>query len=245
MYNRDSGGPAGAVPQSSAGRGFGGRSLQSSVGKPPISSMGRNNAPISRAGLTTGAAGGGLGGDARPMTSVSGAGFQSKEKAASGNFDPLNMNKGAAAPLAEKSDNSPEDKAKEMEKNVHRLIEASAEAISLKDKRRGLEKAKEAGKAERSLCKFRDSKGLSEQISLELTFAVTFNIANAYYYNKMYDEAIETYKAIVKNRDYPQAGRLRVNIGNIYFDQKKYPQAIKEYRMALDQIPATNKDLRF
>ncbi len=207
--------------------------------------MGRNNAPISRAGLTTGAAGGGLGGDARPMTSVSGAGFQSKEKAASGNFDPLNMNKGAAAPLAEKSDNSPEDKAKEMEKNVHRLIEASAEAISLKDMRRGLEKAKEAGKAERSLCKFRDSKGLSEQISLELTFAVTFNIANAYYYNKMYDEAIETYKAIVKNRDYPQAGRLRVNIGNIYFDQKKYPQAIKEYRMALDQIPATNKDLRF
>ena len=100
MNNRDSGGPAGAVPQSSAGRGFGGRSLQSSVGKPPISSMGRNNAPISRAGLTTGAAGGGLGGDARPMTSVSGAGFQSKEKAASGNFDPLNMNKGAAAPLA-------------------------------------------------------------------------------------------------------------------------------------------------
>jgi intraflagellar transport protein 88 len=53
------------------------------------------------------------------------------------------------------------------------------------------------------------------------------------------------YKAIVKNRDYPQAGRLRVNIGNIMFDQKKYPQAIKEYRMALDQIPATSKDLRF
>ncbi len=245
----DSGGP-GAVPVSSAGRGGlgiglgGGRPPQSSAGRPPISSMGRNNAPASRAGLTTGAAGGGLGGDARPMTSVSGAGFQSKEKAP-GNFDPLNMNKGAAAPLAEKCDNSPEDKAKDMEKNVHRLIEASAEAIYLKDMRRGLEKAKEAGKAERSLCKFRDSKGLSEQISLELTFAVTFNIANAYYYNKMYDEAIETYKAIVKNRDYPQAGRLRVNIGNIYFDQKKYPQAIKEYRMALDQIPATNKELRF
>ena len=61
----------------------------------------------------------------------------------------------------------------------------------------------------------------------------------------MFDEAIETYKAIVKNRDYPQAGRLRVNIGNIYFDQKRYPQAIKEYRMALDQIPATGKDLRY
>ena len=61
----------------------------------------------------------------------------------------------------------------------------------------------------------------------------------------MFDEAIETYKAIVKNRDYPQAGRLRVNMGNIYYDQKKYPQAIKEYRMALDQINTQGKDLRF
>ena len=232
------------MPQSSAGRGLG-RPLQSSSGRPPMSSLGRNQpVPMSRAGLTTGAAGGGLGGEARPMTSVSGAGFQSAGKDQR-NFDPLNMNKGAAAPLAEKSDNSPDDKAKEMEKNVHRLLEESAEAISLKDMRRGLEKAKEAGKAERSLCKFRESKGLADQISLELTFAVTFNIANAYYHNKMFDEAIETYKAIVKNRDYPQAGRLRVNIGNIYFDQKRYPQAIKEYRMALDQIPATGKDLRF
>ena len=51
--------------------------------------------------------------------------------------------------------------------------------------------------------------------------------------------------AIVKNKAFPQSGRLRVNMGNIYFEQKKYPIAIKMYRMALDQIPATAKEIRF
>ncbi len=211
-----------------------------------MSSMGRNNAPMSRAGLTTGAMGGGLG-DARPMTSVSGAGFQSSagKDQNRGSFDPLQMNKGGTQPLAEKSENSPEDKAKELEKSVHRLIEASAEALANKDVRGALEKAKEAGKAERNLCKFRESKNLSDHINLELTYAICFNLANAYYHNKMYEEALQTYNLIVKNKSYPQSGRLRVNMGNIYFDQKKYPQAIKMYRMALDQIPATGKELRF
>lgn len=179
------------------------------------------------------------------MTSVSGAGYHGGKKDSKGAFDPLNVvGKGPAPPLAEKSDNSPEDKAKEMEKKVHRLMEASAEAVVAKDMLRALEKAKEAGKAERALCKFRESKGLSEQINLDLTYAICFNLANAYYHNKMYDEALNTYSLIVKNKQYPQSGRLRVNMGNIYYEQKKYPQAIKMYRMALDQIPATGKELR-
>ena len=227
----------GAPPQSSAGRNAFGTAAG---GRPLMSSMGR-------AGLTTGQAGGGLGGEARPMTSVSGAGFQSASKEQNrGTFDPMGAaSKGPAAPLAERSDNSPEDKAKEMEKTVHRLIEASAEALSLKDTRGALEKAKEAGKAERNLCKFRESKNLTDQINLELTYAICFNLANAYYHNKMYDDALRTYNLVVKNKAYPQSGRLRVNMGNIYYDQKKYPMAIKMYRMALDQIPATSKELRF
>jgi hypothetical protein len=49
--------------------------------------------------------------------------------------------------------------------------------------------------------------------------------------------------AIVRNKDYPQSGWLRVNMGNIYLEQKKYPTAIKMYRMALDQIAATAKEV--
>lgn len=57
-----------------------------------------------------------IGGEARPMTSVSGAGYQSKKQ---GTFDPLNQGHGPAPPLAEKADNGPEDLAKEMERQVY------------------------------------------------------------------------------------------------------------------------------
>jgi len=209
--------------------------------RPIMTAMGNKGAmPASRMGLTTAQGGGSS--DARPMTSVSGAGYSASRDRS---FDPLNIGKGPAPPLSEKSDNSSEDKAKEMEKGVHRLIEASADAIVTMDLQKALEKAKEAGKAERALCKFRESHSLTEHINYDLTYAVCFNLANAYFHNKMYDEALNTYNLIVKNKQYPQSGRLRVNMGNIYYEQKKYPQAIKMYRMALDQIPATGKELRF
>ena len=60
-------------------------------------------------------------------------------------FDPLKQRAvGPAPPLAEKSDNSPEDLAREMEKQVNHLIEASAEAALQRDAVQALERAKEA-----------------------------------------------------------------------------------------------------
>lgn len=147
--------------------------------------------------------------------------------------------------MAEKSDNGPEYTAKDMEKKVHRLLEASAQAAVDNDNLRCLEKAKEAGKAERALCKYKETHGLSEQINIDLTYSIFFNLAHAHYLNHMYEEALNTYKVIVKNKQYPQSGRLRINMGNIYYDQKLYQQAIKMYRMALDQIPQTGRELRF
>jgi len=139
----------GKPPATAAARG----AMASSMGRgPPGTAAARGFPPGTAARMGTAAQGGG-GSDARPMTSVSGAGYKGDKDPRSKNFDPLNIGKGPAPPLAEKSDNSHEDKAKEMEKNVHRLIEASAEAITAKDFTRGLEKAKEAGKAERALCK--------------------------------------------------------------------------------------------
>lgn len=205
---------------------------------------GKFGAPASRAGLGTSAGYGG-GGEARPMTSVSGAGYKGNLSKDNKVFDPLNIGRGPAPPLAEKADNSHEDKAKDMEKKVHRLIEESAKALVEKEYQRALEKAKEAGKFERQLTKFRESHNLSDQINYDLTYSICVNLANTYFYNKMYDEALNTYQLIVKNKQYPQSGRLRVNMGNIYYEQKKYPQAIRMYRMALDQIPSTGKELRY
>jgi len=212
-------------------------------GRPPQSSLGGRMTgqapPMSR--MMTGQAGGG---EARPMTSVSGAGFTSKGNAQK-TFDPMGVaSRGPAPALATKSDNSPEDMAKEMEKQVNGLIENSAEAAVRGDLTEAQEKAKEAAKKERQLCKHREQHGLVDQINLDLTYSVCFNLANAYHLNGMYEEALHTYSLIVKNKQYPQAGRLRVNMGNIYYEQKKYTNAIKMYRMALDQIPNTGKEIR-
>lgn len=232
--------------KSSFGKPVGGRggSIGTSAGRPLASSMGRNsNVPLaSRAGLTTGRQNAGQ--DARPMTSTTRAGFSSTS-ADGKSFDPLNIGKGPAPPLAEKSENSPEDKARELERKVHKLIEETAEAVVEKDHQKTLEKAKEAGKAERALCKFRETNSLMDQMNTDLTYTICYNLANAYYHNQQYDEALNTYQIIVKSKTYAQSGRLRINMGTIYHEQKKYPQAIKMFRMALDQVPATNKDLRF
>lgn len=59
-----------------------------------------------------------------------------------------------------------------------------------------------------------------------------------------YAEALGIYNVLTKNKVFQLSGRLKTNIGNIYFQQKQYLKAIKMYRMALDQIPITNQDLK-
>jgi intraflagellar transport protein 88 len=137
-----------------------------------------------------------------------------------------------------------EENIKALEKKVHQLLEESCNSLEAGQAPLALEKAKEAGKKERQLTKQREQAGFNDQINLDLTYCVLFNLANQYHANKMYQEALNSYAIIVKNKMFNQSGRLRVNMGNIYFEQKKYSQAIKMYRMALDQIPNTNKELR-
>lgn len=139
---------------------------------------------------------------------------------------------------------SPEDTAKEMEAKVHSLLEASAEAAAKGDAVQTLERAKECVRREKALVKFKDTNGLSDSINLDLTFSVNLNLAQAYHINKMHTEALNTYTGLVKNKQFVQGSRLRINMGNIYSEEKKYSQAIKQYRMAVDQIPASNKNLK-
>ncbi|KAK6042391.1 tetratricopeptide repeat protein [Cooperia oncophora] len=72
----------------------------------------------------------------------------------------------------------------------------------------------------------------------------TFQFAQQYMANDMANEALNTYQIIVKNKMFPNSGRLKVNIGNIYFKKKDYNKAIKYYRMALDQVPSIQKETR-
>ncbi|GAQ81294.1 hypothetical protein KFL_000760230 [Klebsormidium nitens] len=216
------------------------RPLASSSGRPPGTAMLR--VPMTASRPMTGSDP-----NARPMTSMKGAGFSSQPRPNStGRFDPLNQAaKGPAPALQKKSEASPEEQCREMERKVNRLLEESAELSLAGDHDGALEKAKEAGKRERLLCKQREQANLADQINGDLTFAVCFNLAHQYHQNKLYSEALDAYTQVVKNKQFPQAGRLRVNMGNIYCEQRKYPQAIKMYRMALDQLPATQKETRY
>ena len=188
---------------------------------------------------------------ARPMTSIRAAGYTSSGRV--GTSAGLNAagystaGQGPAPPLETKTSNTPEDVAREMEKEVNELLEESATANVDKKPPLALDRAKKAAQKERKLGKHREQHQLMDQMNIDLTYAVCFNLAAQYEANEMYPEALNTYSLIVKNKQYAQSGRLRVNMGNIYFKQKppRYPTAIKMYRMALDQIPASGKEMRF
>nr|XP_045724480.1 intraflagellar transport protein 88 homolog [Mirounga angustirostris] len=140
--------------------------------------------------------------------------------------------------------NSPEEKIRQLEKKVNELVEESCIANSCGDLKLALEKAKDAGRKERVLVRQREQVTTPENINLDLTYSVLFNLASQYSANEMYAEALNTYQVIVKNKMFINAGRLKVNMGNIYLKQRNYSKAIKFYRMALDQIPSVHKEMR-
>eukprot|EP00750_Incisomonas_marina_P016648 INCI19252.1.p1 GENE.INCI19252.1~~INCI19252.1.p1 ORF type:complete len:825 (+),score=207.15 INCI19252.1:175-2649(+) len=184
----------------------------------------------------------------RPMTSIQNAGYKKKSGDGTGldDFAEEHGTRGPAPPLKEITDNGPEPKAKELEKQVNTLLEESAAAkvSDPPDFALAVEKAKQAGKKEAFLNKHREKHNLGDHINMDLTYAVCFNLADAYHKHGQIKEALSAYNVLVKNKQYPQSGRLRINMGNIYFEQQQYPTAIKMYKMALDQIRDTGKRLR-
>lgn len=90
----------------------------------------------------------------------------------------------------------------------------------------------------------REHNGGSFTHNFELTYSVLFNLANLYDLNELYVEALNTYTIMTKNKMFPNVSRLKMNMGNIYFKMSMYSKAIKMYRMALDQVPSNQKELR-
>ncbi|CAJ0948651.1 unnamed protein product, partial [Mesorhabditis belari] len=171
----------------------------------------------------------------RPMTAVRAAGYTSFAN---------KVQTAEAAKATEQKDESAEEKCRQMENKVMDLLKESIMAYDKKDYKASLEKAKEAGRKERAAVRMRESLSLVEQLNLDLTFTVLFNLAHQYMANDMTNEALNTYQVIVKNKMFAHSGRLKVNIGNIYFKKKDYEKAIKYYRMALDQVPSVQKETR-
>jgi intraflagellar transport protein 88 len=178
----------------------------------------------------------------RPVTSNRGANYGTAMAAG----DPMGQTMRSKQVLeTKKTEVGPDEQAKKIEKEIHALIEASAQLSVKANHAEALEKAKEAAAKEKQLKKARESSGTIDQLNPDLAFCVQFTLANQYQNNGMANEALQAYTSIVKDKKYAAGGRLRVNMGNIYFEQKKYSVAIKMYRMALDIIPKSSKEMRY
>eukprot|EP01017_Pseudomicrothorax_dubius_P027350 TRINITY_DN3139_c0_g1_i5.p1 TRINITY_DN3139_c0_g1~~TRINITY_DN3139_c0_g1_i5.p1 ORF type:complete len:702 (-),score=217.51 TRINITY_DN3139_c0_g1_i5:260-2365(-) len=201
---------------------------------PPTAMQSRSGRPVGTAARQNA--------EARPLTSNRAAKFSSKP------VDPMNQTASMKAPtfeLQKKVENGPDEIYKKTEREINNLIEESTFAAARGATQEALEKAKDAATKEKGLRKQKETAGFADSINLDLTQCVTFNLGVQYQNCGLYTDALNQYTAIVKNKAFQNASRLRVNMGNIYFLQKNYSVAIKMYRMALDTIPKTFKDMRF
>lgn len=90
-----------------------------------------------------------------------------------------------------------------MEEEVHRLLEESATHKLKKDTNDALTKAKEAASKEKKIRQLRESTGSLDQVNIDLTFYVFYNLANMYHANGLHQEALNSYTIILKNKQYP------------------------------------------
>ncbi|CAG9791902.1 unnamed protein product [Diatraea saccharalis] len=210
------------------------------IGKKAPSRMGTGMFRLGTVGGRAVSSRGGAG--ARPVTAVRAAGYTRAARDTPTKDD--------------KKDESIEEKVKQMEARIMTLVEESCMLSARPDpdddtavKRdydlgQALAKAQEASALERQLIRMQEHANLGDSHNLDLTFAVLCNLAGQYALNEMYTEALNTYQLLTRNKLFPHANRLKVNMGNIYFKMGEHPKALKLYRMALDQTPTAEKDLR-
>ena len=91
-----------------------------------------------------------------------------------------------AAIIEEKKEKSEEENFKEMEEEVHRLLEESAYAKVNKNVTQALLKAKEAASKEKKIRQLREQTGSLDQVNIDLTFYVFYNLANMYHANLLF-----------------------------------------------------------
>lgn len=108
-----------------------------------------------------------------------------------------------SAPLEVVQEKSEEENLKGMEEEVHRLLESSADLKVKKNFHDALMKAKDAATKEKKIRQLRESTGNLDQVNIDLTFYVFYNLANMYHANNLYQEALNSYSIILKNKQYP------------------------------------------
>lgn len=79
-------------------------------------------------------------------------------------------------------------------------MEQSATCKVKKNLTDALSKAKEAASKEKKIRQLREAKGSLDQVNIDLTFYVFYNLANMYHANGLHTEALNSYTIILKNK---------------------------------------------
>lgn len=87
-----------------------------------------------------------------------------------------------------------------MEDEVHRLLEDSAKCKVEKKLTEALQKAKEAASKEKKIRQLRENAQTLDQVNIDLTFYVFYNLANMYHANGLHQESLNSYTIILKNK---------------------------------------------
>lgn len=168
-------------------------------------------------------------GTARPMTSMTAAGFTKNPLATAGVasiFDKL---------PPEPPKDSPEQKADQMEINIFKLLRDGMSAASCKDYVTALGRIREAIKLEQKVSQHRTMNGLADSINLDLRTCIWMHWAQIQALGGQPEMALSTYEKIVKTAEGATLAQIRFNMGNINHNLGKYNEALKNFRMAIDQ----------
>ena len=109
------------------------------------------------------------------MRSNASAGFNSKQPA------DARAALAAAKPVEKKKEKTGEENFKEMEEEVHRLLEESARCKVQKNLNEALTKAKDAASKEKKIRQLRENAQTLDQVNIDLTFYVFYNLANMFH----------------------------------------------------------------
>lgn len=74
------------------------------------------------------------------------------------------------------------------------------------------------------------------QRNRDLTFATVFNLAITFQNFGLYQEALNTYRALLKENHQRLGSRVRLNMAYIHMLQENHSQAIKMLRMLADEL---------
>mmetsp|Transcript_26959 Transcript_26959/g.77748 ORF Transcript_26959/g.77748 Transcript_26959/m.77748 type:complete len:575 (-) Transcript_26959:63-1787(-) len=218
------------------------------IGRPATAASSGRTGAIGSARSVASRGGGSIAAPRRPLTAKSRAGYSSSRPTSSvaGGDDRMDGWSVAGSIVADTTTVvvvDPGTEAREMEDDIHRLLEESTLLLHRGDLLDGLDKAKEAGKLERKLVKHWDVRSLSDDdvsgdtSADDLMFGTWFQLALAYEKNSLEEEAMKAYEYLSKQRGLASSWKAQVNLGNAQYRRGDYDDAVRSYQMALDRIP--------